>query len=198
MQARAFGSIACRQAPPYAFGNIVRDLRRCSREASASCPRIGTDDLRQRPEHNLCPLCRTRIRVLPRRTSCPMSTKEKSTIPAMQASSFHLARGRRFRRKTHIIRHIRRRHALVIIAPMHAPDESFLVDDFILVPSLSEGDIVVMDNLPAHKVVWRAKVHRSRQRKSRLPSAIFPRFEPHRDGLRQTQGVSTKGRSANS
>jgi hypothetical protein len=30
-----------------------------------------------------------------------------------------------------------------------------------LVPSLSEGDIVVMDNLPAHKVDRRATAHRS-------------------------------------
>ena len=61
--------------------------------------------------------------------------------------------------------------------------QSFLTYlETILVPSLSASDIVVTDNLPAHKVV--AKADRSRQRDTDLSSTLFSRLQPDRDGLR--------------
>jgi hypothetical protein len=79
--------------------------------------------------------------------------------------------------------------------------------EMILVPSLSEGDIVVMDNLPAHKVdgvrklieVAKARLVYlvlSRVRGATKQTTLFAGLEPHRNGLRQAQGASTKGGGA--
>jgi DDE superfamily endonuclease len=61
----------------------------------------------------------------------------------------------------------------------------------ILAPTLNPGDIVVMDNLPAHK---RAQI-RDHWRPAHLSAALFARSQSDRDGLRQTQGRSAQGRS---
>ncbi len=57
-----------------------------------------------------------------------------------------------------------------------------------LVPALEPGDLVVLDNLAAHKVDG---VHRGVAAVGclgPLPAALQPRFEPDRAGLRQAQG----------
>jgi hypothetical protein len=47
----------------------------------------------------------------------------------------------------------------------------------VLVPTLRPGDIVVMDNLAAHK----------------LPAALFARSQSDRNGLRKAQSLPSKG-----
>src|ERR1700674_3721173 len=55
-----------------------RSSRR-SRPPTASCPRNGTHDWRQRPGHSPCPPCAARPRSLPCRTHCP--PRRRRTAP---------------------------------------------------------------------------------------------------------------------
>ncbi len=64
----------------------------------------------------------------------------------------------------------------------------------VLVPELSPGDIVVMDNLPAHKVSGVRPAIESGRRHASPAAALFARLQPHRDGLRQAQGAPAQGR----
>ncbi len=66
----------------------------------------------------------------------------------------------------------------------------------VLVPTLAPGDIVVMDNLASHKGKAVAPPSR-RRRRAALPAALQPRPQSDREGLRQAQGPSQKGRRAN-
>ena len=66
-----------------------------------------------------------------------------------------------------------------------------------LVPTLSAGDIVIMDNLSSHKV---ASVHEAIEAVGAtpaLPAALQPRSQSHRTGLRQAQSHSPQGRRQN-
>ena len=66
-----------------------------------------------------------------------------------------------------------------------------------LVPTLSAGDIVIMDNLSSHKV---AGVHEAIEAVGAtppLPAALQPRSQSHRTGLRQAQSHSPQGRRQN-
>ncbi len=65
-----------------------------------------------------------------------------------------------------------------------------------LAPTLSPGDIVIMDNLPAHKVKGVRDAIEAKKSRPRLPAAILTRLQPHRAGLRQAQGHAQKGRRA--
>src|SRR5450756_708686 len=62
-----------------------------------------------------------------------------------------------------------------------------------LVPTLKPGDIVVMDNLPAHKND-EVRPHRGRRGAVALSAAVLARPQPHRDGLRKTQSTPAKSR----
>ena len=65
---------------------------------------------------------------------------------------------------------------------------SFLADvEQILVPTFQPGDIVIADNLAAHKVEGVHGRHGSRQRDAAVPAALQPRLQPHRALLRHTQ-----------
>ena len=64
-----------------------------------------------------------------------------------------------------------------------------------LLPTLRKGDIVIMDNLPAHKVDGVAEAIESAEARGSVPAIIFPRFEPDRDAVRQTQSAAAKGQS---
>src|SRR5674476_1330392 len=68
------------------WGNFARSSRR-SREPSASCPRNGTHDWRQRPEHNRCPPCGARFRFLPCHTRCPPQQKRRVPLRRSHARS---------------------------------------------------------------------------------------------------------------
>ena len=59
----------------------------------------------------------------------------------------------------------------------------------VLVADLQPGDIVVMDNLSSHKRRVR-EADRGRRRAAPLPSAVQPRLQPDREGLRQAQGAA--------
>jgi DDE superfamily endonuclease len=61
--------------------------------------------------------------------------------------------------------------------------------DQVLVPELKPGDVVVLDNLGSHKGRRRPHGHRSRGRKTPLPSALQSRLQSHRERLRQTQSA---------
>ena len=69
-----------------------------------------------------------------------------------------------------------------------------------LVPTLSAGDIVIMDNLSSHKV---AGVHEAIEAVGAprgdpaQPAALQPRSQSHRTGLRQAQSHSPQGRRQN-
>ncbi len=66
----------------------------------------------------------------------------------------------------------------------------------ILVPTLKPGDIVVMDNLSAHKVPGDTRSDRGRRRKAALSAALFAGLQSDRAALRQAQSPATKGRRA--
>src|ERR1700722_3599277 len=61
-----------------------------------------------------------------------------------------------------------------------------------LVPTLEKGDIVIMDNLPAHKSPIAEKAILDRGRTGSVPAALQPRSQPDRDGLLKTQGSSAR------
>ena len=80
----------------------------------------------------------------------------------------------------------------VLDGPMNG--ESFLVYvEQVLAPSLSEGDMVVIDNLPAHKVKGVREAIEARGAKL----VYLPPYSPdlNRDGLRQAQSSPAQGRS---
>ena len=84
----------------------------------------------------------------------------------------------------------------VLEGPMNG--EAFLIYvETVLAPSLSQGDIVVIDNLSAHKVAGRPRRDRSQGRHPSLPAALFARSQSHRDGVRQAQDTAAQGRRAN-
>ena len=66
-----------------------------------------------------------------------------------------------------------------------------------LAPSLGPGDIVVMDNLPAHKVGGvREMIEAAGARLLYLPP-YSPDFNPIEQGVRQAQGPPPQGRRTN-
>lgn len=64
-----------------------------------------------------------------------------------------------------------------------------------LVPTLAPGDIVVIDNLPAHKGGAVRQIIEAAGAEL-LPAGLFPRPQPDRAGDRQTQGSSSQSPGA--
>jgi hypothetical protein len=65
-----------------------------------------------------------------------------------------------------------------------------------LAPELKPGDIVILDNLPSHKVEGvRTAIENAGARLLSLPS--YSRSQPDRAVVRQTQGPAAQSRSAN-
>ena len=62
-----------------------------------------------------------------------------------------------------------------------------------LAPELRPGDIVIMDNLAAHKVAGIAKAITDRRRRAALSAALLARPQSDRAGLRQAQGALARG-----
>lgn len=59
----------------------------------------------------------------------------------------------------------------------------------VLIPTLAPGDIVIMDNLPAHKAEGvRRAIEGAGCRLLYLPS-LQPGLQPHREGVRQAKAV---------
>ncbi len=61
----------------------------------------------------------------------------------------------------------------------------------VLVPELAAGDVVVMGNLPAHKVGAFGRLSNKPTRPF-YTSPILPRLQPDRDGFRQAQSPATR------
>jgi hypothetical protein len=61
-----------------------------------------------------------------------------------------------------------------------------------VVPILKRGEIVIIDNLPAHKVAG-VRSDRSGGCNAALPPIVFARSQPDRAGLQQIQGTLTQG-----
>jgi DDE superfamily endonuclease len=80
---------------------------------------------------------------------------------------------------------------LVLDGPMTGPAFRAYVEQF-LAPALAPGDVVVLDNLAAHKVDG-ARRGRSL---APLPAALFAGSQPDRAAVRQAQGPVTQGRGA--
>ena len=65
--------------------------------------------------------------------------------------------------------------------------------DQVLAPTLKPGDVVILDNLGSHKdKAVRRALRASGARLLFLPP-LFPRPQPHRTGLRQTETSHAKG-----
>ena len=72
---------------------------------------------------------------------------------------------------------------MVLDGPMNG--EAFLAYvEQALVPELRPGDIVILDNLPAHKVHGVRQAIEAAGAKPALPAALQPRLQSHRNGLR--------------
>src|SRR5277367_6961001 len=67
-----------------------------------------------------------------------------------------------------------------------------------LAPTLKRNDIVMIDNLPAHKAAGVREAIEARGSDTSLPAQIFPRPEPDRDVLQQVEGPPAQcGRTDN-
>ena len=81
---------------------------------------------------------------------------------------------------------------LVLDGPMTGTAFCAYVEQF-LAPALAPGDVVVLDNLAAHKVTRRPPSNRSGRCHDPLPAAVFARPQPDRAVLRQAQGAAASG-----
>ena len=81
---------------------------------------------------------------------------------------------------------------MVLDGPMDGPAFEAYVTQ-VLVPTLKPGDIVVMDNLAAHKRDEITSAIVAAGAKAPLPAALFARPQSDRNGLRQAQGRPPQG-----
>ena len=82
---------------------------------------------------------------------------------------------------------------MVLDGPVHGPAFRTWVER-LLVPTLRPGDVVVLDNLPAQRVAGVQDAVRAGGRRAALPAAVQHRSEPHRNGIRQAQGLPQEDR----
>lgn len=81
---------------------------------------------------------------------------------------------------------------MVLDGPMNGlAFEAYLTK--VLVPTLKPGDIVVMDNLAAHKCAKVGIAIEAAGARLLYLAALFPRPQSDRNGLRQTQSSPSKG-----
>src|SRR5690348_3265562 len=84
------------------------------------------------------------------------------------------------------LRHDRITAPCVIDGPINGTSFRAYIEQF-LVPTLSPGDVVVMDNLGSHKSQAVRRLIRARRRQAVLPAPLLARSQPDRTGLRQAQ-----------
>ena len=90
------------------------------------------------------------------------------------------------------LRHDRIDAPWVIDGPING--ETFLLYiEKILAPTLSPGDVVVLDNLGSHKGKAARAILRAKGAHLDLPAALQPRPQSDRTGLRQAQTSPSKG-----
>ena len=88
---------------------------------------------------------------------------------------------------------------LVAQKAFHKPMNAATFEDWVekcLVPTLSKGDVVVMDNLSSHKGPRVERTHHRRRSAVALSAALQSRYEPHRKSLLQTEGLPAQNRRA--
>ena len=66
----------------------------------------------------------------------------------------------------------------------------------VLVPTLSKGDIVILDNLGSHKVPAIRNAIKAAGGTIVLPPRLLARSQPNRTGIRQAQTSAAQGRRA--
>ncbi len=81
---------------------------------------------------------------------------------------------------------------MVLDGPMHGAAFLAYVEQ-VLVPTLKPDDIVIMDNLPAHKSVAIREAIEKAGARLRFFATLQPRLQSNRDGLFETQS-HPKGR----
>src|ERR1700677_2954571 len=93
------------------------------------------------------------------------------------------------------LRHDRIDAPWVIDGPING--QTFLLYiEKILDPTLSPGDVVVLDNLGSHKRQSRPRHRKSKSPPPRFPAALQSRPQSHRAGRRQAQTSRSKGSAA--
>ena len=93
-----------------------------------------------------------------------------------------------------------RRRAVVAPLVLDGPMNATIFVTYLkecLAPKLKRGDVVIMDNLPVHRVAAGTRSNRRSRSETTLSSQIFPGSQPDRASLQQTQGASTKSGRAN-
>ena len=88
------------------------------------------------------------------------------------------------------LRHDRIDAPCVIDGPINGELFQLYVEK-VLAPTLSRGDVVILDNLGSHKT--KAARAEGRRRAPDLPAALQSRPQPHRAGLRKAQAPDEKG-----
>jgi hypothetical protein len=81
----------------------------------------------------------------------------------------------------------------IVDAPMNTARFEFYIETQ-LAPQLSPGDIVIRDNVAFHKSPRAAELVRRARRLDARATGILARPQPHRDGVRETQGPAQKAR----
>ena len=82
---------------------------------------------------------------------------------------------------------------MLLDEPMNRDASEAYVEQ-VLAPTLSPGDVVILDNLPAHRSNAGARCRRGDRHHAPLPAAILARLQPDRERLRQAQGHPAQGR----
>ncbi len=94
------------------------------------------------------------------------------------------------------LRHDRIEAPFVIDGPINGAFFQAYVEQ-ILAPTLSPGDVVILDNLGSHKGKARQGRRQGQRRPSDLPAALQPGPEPHRTGLLQAQASDAQSPAQN-
>ena len=84
-------------------------------------------------------------------------------------------------------------HGLTAPFVVDAPMNRRIFETYVetqLAPTLQKGDVVILDNLAAHKSPAAEKAITGQGRMDPVPAALQPRPQSDRNGLRQTQGTS--------
>ena len=84
--------------------------------------------------------------------------------------------------------------APMVLGPGHDRAWFLAYVEQVLAPTLAPGDIVIMDNLPAHKSAAVRREIEATGAQLRLLPPYSPNFNPHRERLRQAESPPPQGR----
>ena len=115
MQARSFGSFACRQAPPSVLGKVLRDLGGGPADKLSLAP--GTEHMIGGDAQNVAFARLAQHRFDVARAIHAVRRDEGERHSCGDRTGDHPARDPRLRRKAHLVRHMRRLQAVGIVRP---------------------------------------------------------------------------------